>query len=321
MDFKQTKPRIVSISKIWNRAEHNALTDLIRFQNHWYCTFRESTRHVYGKDGCIRLIKSSDAQNWESVAFIHENGVDLRDPKLSITPDGHLMLLMGGTSYGVEQTYITRQPRVSFSADGFHWSPLQKILNPHEWLWRITWNKGRAYGVSYRYSDPKHKLNEWLVKLFVSENGLDYQQLIQWDIPGYPNEATIHFLPNGKMMVLLRRGLMYEKRAWIGLSNPPYTDWQWNETEWNFGGPNFIILPDGTCWAGGRITLLNPYGIYPKTALASMTKTGIKPILLLPSGGDCSYPGMVYNDEYLWMSYYSSHEENTAIYLAKIQLS
>jgi hypothetical protein len=41
--------------------------------------------------------------------------------------------------------------------------------------------------------------------------------------------------------------------------------------------------------------------------------------LALPSGGDCSYAGMVWHDDLLWISYYSSHEGKTSIYLATIR--
>ena len=42
--------------------------------------------------------------------------------------------------------------------------------------------------------------------------------------------------------------------------------------------------------------------------------------LTLPSGGDTSYPGLVWHDGLLWVSYYSSHEGKTSIYLAKVKL-
>ena len=54
--------------------------------------------------------------------------------------------------------------------------------------------------------------------------------------------------------------------------------------------------------------------------LARMTKDSYEPVLRLPSGGDCSYPGMVEHDGLLWMSYYSSHEGKTSIYLARIEV-
>ena len=54
--------------------------------------------------------------------------------------------------------------------------------------------------------------------------------------------------------------------------------------------------------------------------LARITTTTFEPIFSLPSGGDNSYAGMVWHDDLLWMSYYSSHEEKTSIYLAKLKL-
>ena len=42
-------------------------------------------------------------------------------------------------------------------------------------------------------------------------------------------------------------------------------------------------------------------------------------ILKLPSGGDCSYPGLVWHNNLLWVSYYSSHEGKTSIYLATVK--
>ena len=44
------------------------------------------------------------------------------------------------------------------------------------------------------------------------------------------------------------------------------------------------------------------------------------PVLELPCDGDTGYPGMAWHDGLLWISYYSSHEGKTSIYLAKIRL-
>ncbi|MAD80997.1 MAG: hypothetical protein QGF59_25915 [Pirellulaceae bacterium] len=44
-------------------------------------------------------IVSDNGDRWESAALIAEDGIDLRDPKLSIMPDGWLMLIMGGSVY------------------------------------------------------------------------------------------------------------------------------------------------------------------------------------------------------------------------------
>jgi hypothetical protein len=51
-----------------------------------------------------------------------------------------------------------------------------------------------------------------------------------------------------------------------------------------------------------------------------MDRQSVTPQLTLPSGGDCSYPGLVWHDGLLWTSYYSTHEGKTSIYLARIRL-
>lgn len=316
---KQEAPLLVSLQKIWNHMPHNAMTDLIRFHETWYCVFRESDQHVYGNNGKIRLISSRDTIVWHSIALFEEAGVDLRDPKLSITSMGQLMLLIGGTTYA-DSSYVTRQPRVSFSSNGFEWSGLQKILTPHEWLWRVTWHKGVAYGMSYKFSDPTDSKQEWKLSLYKSNDGIDYELIRNFEILGYPNETTLRFLPAGEMIALLRRDKPYDNHAWLGKSEPPYIDWTWEPSAFYFGGPNFIILENEDMWAAGRLMYQTPYGLMEKTALAEMSLDELKPKMFLPSGGDTSYPGMLYHDGYLWLTYYSSHEEKTAIYLAKILL-
>ena len=54
--------------------------------------------------------------------------------------------------------------------------------------------------------------------------------------------------------------------------------------------------------------------------LFSMTATSLTPILELPSGGDCSYPGMVFHDGTLYVTYYSSHEGKASIYVSEVKI-
>ena len=46
----------------------------------------------------------------------------------------------------------------------------------------------------------------------------------------------------------------------------------------------------------------------------------MREFLTLPSGGDTSYTGIVPYEGLLWISYYSSHEGKTSIYLAKVKI-
>lgn len=322
-------PRLIEVKKIWDAGKHNAFTDLIRFHDTWYCTFRESTAHV-GGDGGIRVIASDNGQKWESVAFITENEIDLRDPKLSITPDGRLMIVAGGSVYKGGKVLLGRQPRVMFSSDAKNWTPPRRILGDGDWLWRVTWHKGVAYGISYIpqarvQPDAKAAANksdaikpgaaEWKLKLVKSTDGINYEVVKYLDVPGFANESTVRFLADDTMVALVRRE-SGNRHGWIGTSRPPYTDWQWNESHYRLGGPNFLVMDDGTMWVGSRDHRQKE----SKTAIGRMTGERYTPELVLPSGGDNSYPGFVFHQNELWMSYYSSHEGKTSIYLARLQL-
>jgi hypothetical protein len=303
-------PEIVSVKKIWDRAPHNAFTDLIRWRDRWYCTFREAEGHV-GGDGKVRVLTSADGEAWESAGLIEEEGIDLRDPKLSVTPDGRLMVVAGGSVYRGTKTLRGRQPRVMFSDDGRSWTAPRRVLKEGEWLWRVTWHDGKAYGVSYDTTP------DWRATLYASPDGVRYDPVARLDVPGHPNETTLRFLADGEMVALVRReegrGL-----AWVGRSRPPYTSWRWAETAHRVGGPNFLVLPDGSLWAAGRDSSRPGEA---RTVLARMALDGsFEPVLTFPSGGDTSYPGLVWHDGLLWVSYYASHEGKAAIYLARVKL-
>lgn len=301
--------RPVSIEKIWDAGAHNAFTDIARWRDRWWVTFREADGHVKG-DGRIRVITSEDGSAWESAALLEEAGIDLRDPKLSVTPGGRLMIVAGGSVYEGD-TLVGRQPRVAFSADGVEWTPTRRVLNEGEWLWRVTWHEGRCYGVAYA-SKPD---DEWALTLYAGENGVDFEKVTEFEVPGRPNETTLRFLPDGRMVALVRREAD-SRNAWVGHGAPPYTEWVWTELDHRIGGPDFIVLPGGAMWAGGR--QYGPDGA--STVLARMTTASYAPVYTLPSGGDTSYPGFAWHDGLLWMSYYASHEGKTSIYLAKFRL-
>lgn len=317
--FAEKTPELISAAKVWDAAPHCAFTDLIRFNNKWYLTFREGADHVGVNNGVVRILTSDDAENWETAFVFEREGYDMRDPKLSITPENRLMVTIGAGVYDADWKYVSRSIFVSRSENGTEWEELKEVMNNHEWLWRVTWHENIAYGVSYKSIVNENNENESITTLYKSHDGFNFEKIAIWDkITGHPNEVTLRFTQEGDMIALVRRAA----GAWIGVSTHPYTDWKWNETKEYVGGPDFIVLPDGTKWASGRFidwNLSTKENIVVKTALAKMENGELEQKLILPSGGDTSYPGMVYYDNTLWISYYSSHEDNTAIYLAKIR--
>lgn len=307
---REGAPRLLGIARIWDRAPHNAFTDLLRHRGRWYCVFREAENHV-GSLGRIRLVTSIDGSRWESAALLAERGMDLRDPKLSVDGGGGLLLLAGGSRYR-KGLFVGRQPRVARSVDGATWSPFQPVLDEGDWLWRLTWVKRRAYGVSYRLESA----HRWSLTLVESGDGLAFREVARLAVPGKPNETTIRFLPGDEAVALVRRE-GGSRKGWIGRSRHPYERWSWVECGERLGGPNFVVLPGGRMWGASRIFRSGE----ARTALAAMSLHSFTPRLLLPSGGDCGYPGLALRGRTLWASYYSSHEGRTAIYLARIALA
>jgi hypothetical protein len=97
-------------------------------------------------------------------------------------------------------------------------------------------------------------------------------------------------------------------------------DWCWRKLNEHLGGggPNMIVLADSRLIASGRKYRGDSY----RTALWEVDRSsgGLRELLELPSAGDNSYPGFLWHDGTLYVSYYSSHEEKTSIYMARIEL-
>jgi hypothetical protein len=311
---------VVTIERIWDRAAHSAFTDIIRFEDDLYCTFREGSGHIPGRNGLIRVIRSHDGMNWESVALLDEKHVDLRDPKLSITADGKLMV-NSGASYYHDTKRIGIESRVAFfdpKKDTF--GKPQKVILPEDlridfdWLWRITWHKGWAWGCVQQVPNEGDRS----LQLVRSRDGIHYAHVATLQVP-FPSETTLRFLEDDTMVAMIRRGGK-EPSGWFGRAEPPYLDWTFKKSNKAFGGPNFVQLPNGMWLAGSR-------GYGGKTATTALWRLDLNTaqltdILKLPSSGDTSYPGFVIDQENnrVLVSYYSSHEGKAAIYLATLRL-
>ena len=302
---------LVEARRIWDKAPHNAFTDLLRHEGRWYCVFREGQRHV-SPDGALRVITSEDGSAWESLALITHPIADLRDAKLSITPDGRFML--NGAGMRAEEA-IRYHSMVWFSDDrGKTWSDGAVIGDSGFWLWRAHWHKGMAYSMGYRTDRDR---TQRILRFYKSKDGLHYDRHVeQVNVDNGVGEDKLLFLEDDSVLCLLRHETG-TKAAFLGKSKPPYTEWTWKDLGVRIGGPNMIQLPDGRIVAATRL-------YYPKqrTSLSWVDPEAgtLTEFLALPSGGDTSYAGMVLHEGLLWISYYSSHEEKTCIYLAKVKL-
>ena len=320
---KQVKAEIVDVKMIWNGAVHSAFTNLNYLNGKFYCVFREGVAHS-GGTGNVRVLVSDDCwNNWQSTALLEYGGRDMRAGNITLMPDGRYMIT--GAVGGVG-TYA------SFSNDAATWSPPQIVIGKPWWLYRSVWRGDTCWGLA----------NDcWIERKFVA-NLVKSSDGINWtvhlaDIIEHPDgahrqdveasESILRFdaASNNAYAVIRRNNstTLFGKSS-VG-SN--FKDWSWydlaNEDEQFIciGGPEMIETPYG--WiVGGR--MWDGFAA-PHTGLAylDVVNNSMEKILELPSRGDVdnSYPGFVWHDNLLYVSYYSKHEGNCRIYMAKIRLT
>ena len=201
-------------------------------------------------------------------------------------------------------------PLVWFTDDLTTWHGPEDVGRSRHLDRGISFHYGTGYSIGYRTVEPR------FVLLYATQDGKTFQTRVEnlnVDNP-YPNESVIVFDQGGTAYCLLR----CSGPAQFGMAKPPYTDWTWKVMNVPVGGPEMIQLPDedrllggGRLYDGRQRTSL--FWIDPKSA--ELTEA-----LTLPSGGDTSYPGFVLKDDILHVSYYSSHEGKSNIYLARVKI-
>ncbi len=290
---------LVSVDTVWTHEQsgqpHNAFTDLIRFKGDWYLGFREALRHHGGLEGMgrLRVLRSQDGKTWESAGLFELEEGDLRDAKLSITKDHELMLNSAIQVY--RPNPVKHKNFAWFSKDGRTWSAPVAFGEPDIWIWSVTWHEGVAYGVGYPTTPAGKKLTGGQTTLYRSEDGRKWEVLVRSFSKG--NESAIAFKSDGTAVCLMRSGNA------IGQAKAPYTDWAWKGSV-NLGGPDMIRLPDGRFIAGGRSGWgsMNLFELDPDTGANQH-------LLSLPARGDSSYPGLVWHEGELWVSYYTGADD------------
>ncbi|QSX28797.1 exo-alpha-sialidase [Shewanella cyperi] len=305
--------KILSVQKIWDRAEHNAFTDLVRCRGQLYCVLREGDTHV-SQDGALRLLCSADeGLSWHSVARLAIEGGDLRDGKL---------LVAGDRLYIFSAVLRSEQPCRSLfwsSADAIHWDEAELLADDGYWLWRVSRGADGYYGVGYR-PGPGGDVRLYRAPLGEGQP-LSAQDFCVWveclSNQGYVNESSMLFEDNAALC-LLRRDPVWDERklGLLGKSTAPYKDWQWLELDCRIGGPVAFR------WRGQLMAVVRLYDDKVRTALVEICETTghVCELLSLPSGGDTSYAGVVLEQDTLLVSYYSTHEGKTAVYFARLKL-
>ncbi|MGS2720397.1 hypothetical protein [Paraglaciecola aestuariivivens] len=299
------------LKKIGFRAKHNAFVDLCAFKNDFFCVYREAKNHL-SIDGNICILRLDKQAEVIQTQQIRVPNCDLRDPKITVTPQGKLLLTAYARYLGSKASENVNW----FSADGHSWSSAKTFGQPGWWLWRLRWHNNQAYGLAYNKQQQA-------LDLYAGDprRGFYLQQKSVLSLAkhnkGYPNESDLIF-KGDKAYALVRRDAD-SFTAQLGHSQAPFKQWRWTDLGRYLGGPTMLALNQNYALVAARIVKQKKL----VTALLTMhLETGhLQELMVLPSSGDNSYPGCVLEGHNLYLSYYSSHQDNkSCVYLAHIDI-
>jgi hypothetical protein len=323
--------RVVSVRRAFHNGEHNAFTDLVRFQDRIYLTFRSCPdgHMVFPTASIIILSSDNDGQDWQQVHRFSVAKRDTRDPHFLVFRD-RLFVYTGSWYCGdgppEHRDLNEHLGYAAWTADGQEWhSPVMLEGTYGHYIWRAATCSDKAYLCGRRKKefvriatpedDPAVQS-----AILESDDGLvfRYKALFQEE---FGDETAFLFEPDGALVAVSRTGGNRNSQLVRAASlDEPVTRLDLGQA---IGGP-LLTKWDGRYLVGGRKTS----GGSPRTALHWLVGEQLHEIAELPSGGDNSYPGFVeLAPGRALLSYYSSHERDdagrpiTAIYLAELEVA
>lgn len=325
------KVQVVSNERVFHNGEHNAFTDLVRFGDQYYLTFRTCPDgHMVHPTSAIIILASPDTKSWKEVHRFRVRDRDTRDPHFLIFKNR--LFVYTGTWYS-GQTTLARDDYdlnkhlgyAAWTDDGAQWqSPIMLEGTFGHYIWRAAARGDKAYLCGRRKVDfavgPRGEGDQVQSLMLESDDGLIWRKrAIFQEIQG--DETAFLFESDGSILGVGRRG---RANAQLLRSRPPYSVFDRQDLDRYIGGPLLARWGDRYV-VGGRNTTTDRG---PKTSLCWLEGGKIQEFAEFPSGGDNSYPGLVeLSPDRALVSYYSSHEKDsngkvmTAIYLAQLQLS
>ena len=323
--------RVESVRRAFHNGEHNAFTDLCRFDGRYYLTFRSCPDgHGVHPTSSIIVLASDDLHAWETVHRFHVPLRDTRDPHF-LEFQGKLFVYTGtwycGDSSPASYDLNEHLGYAAWTPDGREWhSPILLEGTYGHYIWRAAAYGGQAYLCGRRkrnFAETASRAErDPLVEsaMLQSDDGLVWKTAALFQ-EEYGNETAFLFEEDGSVLAVARGG--GDRNAQICRAAPPYTRWKRHDLDRYIGGP--LVVKWGERYlVGGRKTLGGP----PVTSLCWLADDRLHEFAELPSGGDNSYPGFVeLGPRRAVVSYYSSHERDaagqpmTAIYLADLHIA
>jgi len=302
-ELQPVKPRVVRA--LVADGQHNAFTAMVRWKDQYWLAFRKGQAHNSSMADVI-LLRSVDAENWAQARVVDLQADD-RDPQFLATPR-RLFLYVPGMQGGRCTSYAT------CTEDGTAWTAPRPVYEPLFILWKPLARGNRYYATAHRKAEGKEGGKVREVHLITSVNGMDWEKVSTIRAGNWESETTLHFESDTRLLAFLRQ--KYSTPGYILESSAPFTEWAQRPAGVHLSG-HIACTFDGKTYVLSRTMAREGNG----TMIYLWMDDKLQPYCALPSGGDCSYPAAVPIDREMLVSYYSSHEGSTNIYLARVPLA
>lgn len=302
--------QILDSRLIWGRGAQNEATDLLYHRDRWYCVVRETAAQD-PVAGTLRILSSPDTKLWQPSALIREQESDLRRPSLSSAPDGKLVL-----SAVAQSTAMAGPPPRTLmwtSPDGRQWSEPVQAGPDGVRLDAPRWHMNRAYSFGFDVWGKEP------VRLYSTAGGGPYSVHSESAAPphgGSGASSALLFLRDGAALAVIGNGDP-KSPSLLGQSRPPYRAWNWTRLAPGLAVYALLEMEDGRILAAGSV---GPPDAGISLCWLDAAGAGWKEFLRIPAKGFSGSAGFTLHEGLLWISYPSSHEGRSMIYLAQIQL-
>jgi len=305
------EPRIDWHVTAYSDGAHNAFTDLVQWNGLFYLCFRHGESHA-SMDGDIRIMTSPDMKTWTPNATLDTYGDD-RDPKFVVAGEKLYVYfgvwdLVHRSGADLPDRGVVRSYFVS-TEDGKTWSKIQGVYEPGFWLWRIRHHDGYFYSAAYTAVRPKPDTRE--TRILRSADGLNWELVSLLTKDRLAGEADLLWRPDGAVWVLTRTGDKAGDAEWF-TSDADMKTWTSKATGARIHAPAFATWKDRVFVAGRDYQSEGS-----TTKVWEIVDGNVVERLLLPSGGDTSYPGLIPDPKAdangsptFFITWYSQHENN-----------
>jgi hypothetical protein len=296
----------LEVRKVYANGKHNAFTALRRFKGDLYLAFRAGDGHN-SATADVLVLRSKDGKDWKEI-FKFDVAKDDRDPQMIVHQE-RLFLYSPAMNGKALDTWLTT------TTDGGKWSEPVKVYETQFILWKPTVHDGVFYATAHKKDESSNGKGRE-VHFVTSADGVKWEKVSTIRAGNWESETTLYFDDKSHVTAFLRQKYG-SPRAQVLESDPPYTAWTSRSAGVPLFGGHSVHTFKGVTY------LLSRYPA-PEKKFGSTIYTFADGKLTrycdMPSAGDCAYAEAVEDGANMLVSYYSTHEDATNIYLAIVPL-